>query len=127
MKKRHRVLALLCCVLLCVGNAFADVATTADTFLQAFIQGKNEEAYAFFDEEMQKAIPRDTFDALWPQIAPTCGTFLSQSVEKTLESSEGTQHIVRLHFEKMDLLAQLTLNAERKIIGFFLKPTPAVM
>ena len=119
--KRLISLLLACMLLMSVAWAETPVETRMTDFLTALMAGSDTEAlHAMFDEAMQSAIPRDAFEALWPQLQEQCGPFKAYYGETQVGSVNGyTVFSQALDMAYTDLLCTLTLDDNGQIAGLY--------
>lgn len=124
MNQRFRgVIALLVTMALTV--CFPALAEPSETRLTDFVSAMmaatdNEALYAQLDETMQAAIPRASFDLLWPQLEIQCGAFIAYyGTTETAEIDGYTVLSQLLDMTWTDLRCTLSLNADGSVAGLY--------
>ena len=125
MKKRIcRMLAFLSMltVLAVCPSMLAEAAETRLTvFVTAMMAGEDNEAlYAQLDPTMQAAIPRASFDLIWPQLSGQCGDFKGYYGSTEVTEIDGYTVLTQLlDMSAIDLLCTMSLNHDGSIAGLY--------
>ena len=119
--KRLICLMLVCMMAVSLALAEAPEETRLTDFLTALIAGSDaDELYAQFDETMRAAIPRDAFDALWPQLQEQCGPFEGFYGETQTGIVDGYTVLAQaLDMTYTDLLCTMSLSEDGRIAGLY--------
>lgn len=98
----------------------------ARTLLDRMDAGDFAAAEALFDAPMAAAVPADKLRAVWASLPAQAGAAKGRG-EATVQASGGLQVVrVPLHFEKVELIAQVAVAADGKISGFVVQPAAPV-
>lgn len=118
-----RLICLILALMLTMAAALAEIPaqTRLTDFLTALMDGIDTDAlYAQFDERMKAALPRDAFDALWPQLQDQCGDFRAFYGETQTGSADGYMVLSQvLDMAYTDLLCTMSLNDSGSIAGLY--------
>ncbi|MCH5285814.1 MAG: alpha/beta fold hydrolase [Christensenellaceae bacterium] len=80
----------------------------------------NDALYAQLDAAMQAALPRITFDILWPQLEMQCGSFVAYYGDTEVMEIDGYTVLSQLlDMSETDLLCTLTLNGDGSVAGLY--------
>ncbi len=84
--------------------------------------GAYDKAEAMFDKEMAAAVPADKLRAVWESLPAQAGaaTGRGEPVVRPLANAQGV--VVPLHYEKIELVAQVVVTPEGKVSGFLVQP-----
>lgn len=86
--------------------------------------GEYAAAEAGFTDTMATAVPAAKLKAIWESLPAQAGMATGRG-EPTMKHADGFAVVViPLHYEKIELVAELAINADGKVAGFFLKPAP---
>ncbi|KAF1709476.1 hypothetical protein CSC70_11170 [Pseudoxanthomonas kalamensis DSM 18571] len=112
-------------VLLAPLTARADTAeSVAMQLLDHLDAGEYAAAEAMFTPEMAAAVPADKLGALWESLPAQVGAARGRG-PATVAAHEQTQLVtVPLHYANAVLLAQVAVEADGRISGFFIRPAP---
>ena len=117
-----RLMFLLVFALLVCPPALAEASETRLTdYVSAMMSGTDNDAlYAQLDAAMQAALPRITFDILWPQLEMQCGSFVAYYGDTEVMEIDGYTVLSQLlDMSETDLLCTLTLNGDGSVAGLY--------
>ena len=99
-------------------------AAIANGLLDQLDAGDFGGAEARFDARMAAAVPAAKLKELWESLPGQTGAATGRG-EPTVTAADGVQVVdIPLHYEHGELLAQIAIDPEGNIAGFFIKPAP---
>lgn len=99
----------------------AEQVEIAEQFIQNLADGNYEQATQQFDETMAKELTPEKLEELWTTIQQQAGNFVGQE-NLSVQEQQGFQ-VVQLSgiFEKQDVVFTVSVDAENRVAGFFVK------
>jgi len=108
-------------------TAPAKAAPTMKSLSQQFVtwlsKGESAKVYEHLGDKMTAAMPRGDFDKLWPSLEAQFGAFTKQTTVKERDANGIHAVIITCVFETAVLDAQFAFDDDRKVVGFFLRPS----
>ncbi len=107
-----------------VAPAAAMTIATAVGLLEQLDAGDYAGAEARFDTAMATAVPAEKLQALWESLPAQVGAATGRG-EARVSVSNGLQLVeIPLRYANGELLAQVAIDRDGKVAGFFIKPAP---
>jgi hypothetical protein len=97
-------------------------AQLASTFLDDLEKGDISAAAAYFDERMKSGVGEAKLREVWQSLGNQFGKPESRGQPQTVLYQGMPVVGTPLHFEKGDLVSQVTCDHEGKIAGFYIRP-----
>lgn len=123
--KRH---ALLLLGLIVCGSAFAQEPSTATATALRLLDRLDAHDYAAaeseFGAQMSAAVPADKLKAVWESLPAQAGAAQGRGAPVVLARDGVQLVVVPLHYAKMEVVAKVAVDAEGKIVGFVIQPSP---
>lgn len=127
--RRTLLSMVLTACLATTGTGFAQDATPATTpasiALQALDQldaGQYAQVEQLFGAQMAAAVPEDKLKAVWESLPAQVGAAKGRGEARTSTQDGSTLVVIPLHFERLDLDAKFSFDAEGKITSFLVQP-----
>lgn len=119
-----RILCLLLVCMLAFGAYAEEPETRLTAFVDALMAGEDNDAlYHQLDDVIQSLMPREDFDAIWPQLVAQCGAFVGYHGPTEVTHASGYTVLTQLlDMTYTDLLCTLSLHADGTIAGFYFTP-----
>lgn len=102
----------------------ATPAALAAQALDHLDAGEYAQVEQLFGTQMAAAVPEDKLKAVWESLPGMVGTATGRGEAQTTEQNGATLVTIPLHFEKGEMLAKFSFDAEGKIVGFLIQPAP---
>lgn len=100
----------------------ADPAALARQALDRLDAGDYAQVEALFGAQMAAAVPEDKLKAVWESLPAQVGKATGRGEAAVSAQGDATRVKVPLHYEKAELVATFTIDAEGKIAGFVVQP-----
>jgi dienelactone hydrolase len=100
----------------------SDMVKIAEEFAGDVSDGRYEEAVKRFDEAMAKALPAEKLKEVWESVQTSAGSFESLGKSTTTQSKGLTTVIIPAVFKKTTLSLSISVDAEGRIAGFWIRP-----
>jgi alpha-beta hydrolase superfamily lysophospholipase len=102
----------------------ADPLVIANAFLDQLDAGDFAAAEARFTAQMASAVPAAKLKAVWESLPQQTGPAKGRGEARLAEHDGMHVVVIPLHHEKAELLAQIVIDADGRIAGFFVQPAP---
>ncbi len=96
----------------------------ASAFVDLLREGRFEDAAAWYDEAMRRALPADKLESTWKTLLSQAGSF-AERIGVKLQRAQGYDiALVTCRFENASIDVKVVFDDQRRVAGLFFLPTP---